>query len=117
VLNTDQISSRWSLLISYVALALLPATLVINPARAQVPSKVVPGVTTTFTTLCSSCHGSELQGGQGPALIGANYLHGIDNESVARSIREGFPAKGMPGNYSFRPGAMASANASSRELA
>ena len=96
MLNSDQTSSRWSLLISYAALALLPATSGFNPARAQVPTKVVPGVATTFTTLCSSCHGSELQGGQGPALIGPSYLHGIDDESVARSIREGFPAKGMP---------------------
>ena len=96
MLNTDQIRPRQPLLSSYVALALVLATAVITPARAQVPIIDVPGAATTFATLCSSCHGSDLQGGQGPALIGPSYLHGLDDVSVAGSIREGFPGKGMP---------------------
>jgi len=45
---------------------------------------------------CSGCHGPELQGGQGPSLIAGTYIHGTKDESVARSINEGYADKGMP---------------------
>lgn len=95
-LDGDRIRARCSSLIRYATLATLFALPVRYSADAQAASGVVPVAAATFATFRSSFHGSDLQGGQGPALIGSTYLHGIDDESVARSIREGFPTKGMP---------------------
>ena len=79
------------------AFIVLPLSiLVVDCSYAQAPTTSSATPAATFATLCSSCHGAELQGGQGLSLIGPSYLHGIDDASVASSIREGFPAKGMP---------------------
>jgi len=51
---------------------------------------------------CSNCHGKKLEGGQTPAnnkvpsLLDDEWLHGGDDESVAKSIRNGYPEKEMP---------------------
>jgi len=50
-----------------------------------------------YGELCASCHGPELQGAQGPSLIDDLWTHGADDEDLARSIRDGWPASGMPG--------------------
>ncbi len=56
----------------------------------------------TYAQLCSSCHGKKLEGGQTPAgnkvpsLLDDEWLHGGDDESIARSIRNGYPEKEMP---------------------
>ena len=50
-----------------------------------------------YTLLCANCHGRNLEGsGTGPSLLKDTWLHGSDDESIARSIRTGFPEKGMP---------------------
>ena len=50
-----------------------------------------------YTLLCANCHGRNLEGsGTGPSLLKDTWLHGGDDESIARSIRTGFPEKGMP---------------------
>lgn len=50
----------------------------------------------TYAQFCASCHGAELQGGQAPSMLDDTWTHGGDDESLARSIRNGFPEKGMP---------------------
>jgi glucose/arabinose dehydrogenase len=49
-----------------------------------------------YAETCASCHGSRLQGGQGANLVDDEWKHGGDDESLAKSIREGQPAMGMP---------------------
>ena len=50
-----------------------------------------------YTLLCANCHGKNLEGsGTGPSLLKDTWLHGGDDESLAKSIRTGFPEKGMP---------------------
>lgn len=45
---------------------------------------------------CASCHGPNLEGGQTGSLLDDQWLHGGDDESIARSIRDGFVTNGMP---------------------
>jgi glucose/arabinose dehydrogenase len=52
--------------------------------------------TDTFASYCSSCHGAHADGGQGPSLLRPNYAHGADDQSVTRTIRDGFTEGGMP---------------------
>jgi glucose/arabinose dehydrogenase/cytochrome c5 len=49
-----------------------------------------------YAQLCSNCHGKNMEGAQGPSLLKDTWLHGGDDESIAKSIRTGFPEKGMP---------------------
>jgi glucose/arabinose dehydrogenase len=50
----------------------------------------------SYAKHCAVCHGREARGGQGPSLVRTAYAHGVDDASVARTIREGFPEGGMP---------------------
>ena len=52
---------------------------------------------TKFTETCASCHGTTTaKGPVGPSLFDAEWIHGSDDESIVKSIREGYPDKGMP---------------------
>jgi alcohol dehydrogenase (cytochrome c) len=52
---------------------------------------------TTFERRCASCHGADGGGGEmGPPI--ATRLSKLDNAQLAKLIREGLPAKGMPPN-------------------
>jgi glucose/arabinose dehydrogenase len=56
-----------------------------------------PAGTAAFGSYCAGCHGAHADGGQGPSLlVGAAYAHGSDDQSVTRTIREGFTEAGMP---------------------
>lgn len=50
-----------------------------------------------YTMLCAACHGADLEGGSAPSMLDDVWVHGGDDESLAKSIRLGFPEKGMPG--------------------
>jgi len=50
----------------------------------------------TYSRHCAVCHGREARGGQGPSLVSPAYAHGMDDPSVTRTIRQGFPEAGMP---------------------
>lgn len=50
----------------------------------------------TFKTICVSCHGNELQGGVGPSLVDAVWLHGNQPLELINTVETGVPAKGMP---------------------
>jgi glucose/arabinose dehydrogenase len=50
-----------------------------------------------YTLLCANCHGKNLEGSSPEtSLLKDTWLYGGDDESIARSIRNGFPEKGMP---------------------
>src|SRR5690242_885351 len=50
---------------------------------------------TLFTETCAGCHGTDLAGGRAPSLFDETWLHGSDDASIEKNIREGFPAAGM----------------------
>lgn len=45
--------------------------------------------------VCSSCHRPDLGGMIGPNLTDGKWLHGCGIESVVKSIKTGYPVKGM----------------------
>ena len=52
-----------------------------------------------YASECAVCHGEDLRGTptQGPALIGADLVHGESVAELSASIAAGFPDAGMPG--------------------
>jgi glucose/arabinose dehydrogenase len=61
-------------------------------AQIQRPGKI----NETYALHCASCHGANLEGGQAPSMLDDVWVNGGDDESLARSIRLGFPDQGMP---------------------
>jgi aldose sugar dehydrogenase len=53
-------------------------------------------VSKLYGELCASCHGPKLTGAQAPSLLDDVWKFGGDDASIARSIREGSLAAGMP---------------------
>lgn len=49
-----------------------------------------------YLELCAACHGKNLEGVQAPSMLDDEWTNGGDDESLARSIRNGLPEKGMP---------------------
>ena len=49
-----------------------------------------------YAELCANCHGDKLQGAQAPSMLDDVWLAGGDDASIEKSIRNGFPEKGMP---------------------
>ncbi len=49
----------------------------------------------TFKEMCAACHGKEGQGGVGPNLTDDYWLHGGSIKDVFKSIKFGWPDKGM----------------------
>lgn len=50
---------------------------------------------TIFTTMCAACHGTEGQGGVGPNLTDDYWIHGGGIKDVFKTIKYGWPEKGM----------------------
>ncbi|GAB4024778.1 PQQ-dependent sugar dehydrogenase [Spirosoma koreense] len=48
-----------------------------------------------YKTYCAGCHGAQLQGSAGPALIKKQWKHGGDREALLRTIRLGIPSTEM----------------------
>ena len=63
----------------------------------QVQQDAVLSPPPSYNANCAQCHGARGEGARGPALYGSALQHGSDAESVAASIRHGYPATGMPG--------------------
>jgi glucose/arabinose dehydrogenase len=53
-------------------------------------------VAEVYASLCANCHGPKLEGGLGSSLVDDTWKSGADDESIARTIREGQAATGMP---------------------
>ncbi|MGE4430396.1 MAG: PQQ-dependent sugar dehydrogenase [Sphingobium sp.] len=49
-----------------------------------------------YANNCATCHGNDMEGGQGPSLIDKIWIHGDDDAEIEKVIREGVPAKAMP---------------------
>ena len=49
-----------------------------------------------YASLCANCHGPKMEGALGPSLIDDIWKSGADDEGIARTIREGQLASGMP---------------------
>jgi cytochrome c oxidase cbb3-type subunit III len=62
---------------------------------SQNPDIVAAGQA-TFSTTCASCHGDDMKGKIGPSLVDNVWIHGGDPVAVAKTIRDGVLAKGMP---------------------
>ena len=75
-------------------LALITAAALSLPATAHAQASARGA--DKFAELCAACHGAGAAGGQGPSLIDAVWKHGSDDDSLARSIRQGYPPKMPP---------------------
>ena len=64
------------------------------PARAR--RRPRQSVAAKFTEVCAGCHGTSRPGPVGPSLLADEWIHGSDDESIAKNIRDGFLEKGMP---------------------
>ena len=49
-----------------------------------------------FTEKCAGCHGTDLAGGRAASLFDQKVLARLDDDRLARIIRAGLPAAGMP---------------------
>ena len=49
----------------------------------------------TFLINCAQCHGKLGEGGVGPNLTDDYWMHGADISSIVKSVKYGYPAKGM----------------------
>lgn len=72
---------------------LLALSLSTTAFAADVPARPPEQIT---ATLCATCHGATLTGGSGPNLLDDRWSHGGDEASLLRSLRDGWPATGMP---------------------
>jgi len=68
---------------------ILGLALWLEAAGAREPADIVAQV-------CANCHGKTLTGQVGPNLLDSFWIHGKDDASVLRSIRDGWPGTGMP---------------------
>ena len=75
--------------LAWFVLGMLPA----HPAEPTSP-RPAARIAEEF---CASCHNRNLVGSPAPNLVDNLWTHGGDNASILRSIRQGFPASGMPG--------------------
>lgn len=78
---------------------LLPAAVVLClapslPLSAQIQR--VGKVNEIYTNICANCHGANMEGGQAPSMLDDIWTSGGDDESIARTIRDGNLEKGMP---------------------
>jgi len=80
-----------SRLIGILVRALLPLVLTVEAAASSPRSPVE-----IVNTMCAGCHSSTLTGGAGPSLVDSYWNHGDSDESIARSIRDGWPLSRMP---------------------
>ena len=53
------------------------------------------GMKDLYIQYCASCHGQNMEGGQGSSLIDDVWKHGSSDADIARVIREGIPDLGM----------------------
>jgi glucose/arabinose dehydrogenase len=66
-------------------------------AGAQGRSGRVNPTAQLFAEVCGTCHGTTTAPGpRAQSLLADKWLHGGDDESIARNIRNGFEAAGMP---------------------
>ena len=77
-------------------LRLLAGLLAVLAPAAQAQTARTGTVAKRYAELCANCHGDKLQGAQAPSMLDDSWLVGGDDASIEKSIRTGFPDKGMP---------------------
>ncbi len=82
---------RAALLLTVVSF-LVAAPLLVRAQPKQHPREV----SKLFGELCASCHGPKLTGAQAKSLLDDTWAFGGDDVSLAKSIKDGHPAQGMP---------------------
>jgi glucose/arabinose dehydrogenase len=80
---------------SALALSALPLVAAAPLLLAQ-PKQHPRDVSKLYGELCASCHGPKLTGAQAASLLDDQWKFGGDDASLARSIKNGHPAAGMP---------------------
>jgi len=60
------------------------------------PGDPARGAAIYASNSCQACHGKGAMGDTSPALLGPDWAHGGDPESIAKSIREGFMPQMLP---------------------
>ena len=83
--------------LAFACAAMLNAT---SPGQAAIdpgpaPESIAMGKE-LYSTVCLTCHGANLEGGEGPRLTDAEWLHGGTREQIMASINNGFAEEGMP---------------------
>ena len=77
-------------------LAFILAAAALAPASLSAQTVRTGSVAERYQLLCAACHGKNMEGAQAPSMLDDIWAHGGDDESIAKSIRNGFPEKGMP---------------------
>ena len=77
-------------------LRLLAGLLAVLAPAALAQTARTGTVAKRYAELCANCHGDKLQGAQAPSMLDDVWLAGGDDASIEKSIRTGFPEKGMP---------------------
>lgn len=67
-----------------------------NVVRLSTAPAVIAQGRAVFMANCIGCHGANLQGGIGPNLTDAVWIHGNRPRDVVQTITNGVAAKGMP---------------------
>lgn len=80
---------------SVVAPCLSLAQVVVQPPADDSAARLPPGEA-AFNAACAECHGPNGEGGRAPSLLGPDFVHGGDDESLANSIRHGYPPNMPP---------------------
>ena len=81
---------------SYIRIAICLSLPVLASFAQQNPPSRGRDVAKLYTAHCASCHGTETAGGSASSLVNGVWRYGDDDESIAASIRDGHPDKGMP---------------------
>jgi aldose sugar dehydrogenase len=85
--------SRLFLLATAVPIVLAGYAAVAQPGTPRAAKRNIAEV---YSQNCASCHGPKLQGGSAPSMLDDTWAYGGDDASLAKSIRDGIPDKGMP---------------------
>ncbi|HEX7085583.1 MAG TPA: PQQ-dependent sugar dehydrogenase [Vicinamibacterales bacterium] len=83
---------RLSILSAVIAVAVAGLMPLVYAQRPENPREI----SRLYGQLCASCHGQNLAGGMAQSLLDDEWKFGGDDESLAKSIREGHPEAGMP---------------------
>lgn len=65
------------------------------PAVADLSPETIAKGEALFKTNCTACHGAALEGGIGPNLTDAEWIHGGTLAEITKVVTEGVPDKGM----------------------
>lgn len=77
-------------------IGLILAVASVAPASLSAQIIRTGSVAERYQQLCAACHGKNMEGAQAPSMLNDVWVHGGDDESLAKSIRNGYPEKGMP---------------------